>query len=42
MDEFSRMEDDLDKKQKILGENRESLNQLSRVLALISTYLQGV
>jgi len=44
VDEFSRMEDDLDQKQKILQEESQNLsNQLSRVLALqISTYLQGV
>jgi len=44
VDEFSKMEDDLDKKQKILQEENQNLsNQLSRVLALqISTYLQGV
>jgi hypothetical protein len=44
VDEFSRMEDDLDQKQKILQEESQNLsNQLSQVLALqISTYLQGV
>jgi mono/diheme cytochrome c family protein len=44
VDEFAKLEDDLDMKQKILQEEQQNLsNQLSRALALqISNYLQGV
>jgi len=44
VDEYSKLEDELDMKQKILQEEQQNLtNELSRSLAYqISTYLQGV